>query len=162
MSTLSSSNPVQFPAAFNAYQSYCSSAKKPKHLAGECLLIPPQREDYERGNRRKRWIACLFTSVGYGKKNIRLNNPGRDPPDQILASTRAALEDFRLQLEERARSNSGAEGEFDPPGEIWSCKFNSGAFGVKWEETKMILEEEFFGLGQTFKVVEKSDKVENN
>lgn len=135
--------------------------KKPKHLAGECFLIPPQREDYEQGNRRKRWIACLFTSVGYGKKNVRLNNPGRDAPDEILTSTHAALEDFRLQLEEWARSNSGAEEEFGPPGEIWSCKFNSGAFGVDWKETKTILEEEFFGFGQTFTVVEKSDKVDS-
>lgn len=43
-----------------------------------------------RGRGREHWIACLFTSVAYGRR--------RDPPDMILANTRAALEDLAAQV----------------------------------------------------------------
>lgn len=130
--------------------------EKPRHLAGECLLIPPQKEDYKQRKKPRRWIACLFTSVGYGKKNARLNNPGKSEPGFIMYYTRAALEDFRVQYEEYVCAASSSDGGSDPPGEIWACKFNSGAFGVAWEDTKGVLEEEFHGFGASFTVVQRN------
>lgn len=147
---------------------------RPADLAGKCLIIPPHIEDYQEEEKRSlkgkshalaelqqvskphRWIACLFTSVGYGNKNMRFNNPGKDPPKKILEQTQTALESLRIHLEESAQLNPSEEDEYGVPGEIWSCKFNSGAFGVDWEETKKILESEFYGFDRPFTIVEKA------
>ncbi|KAK5051575.1 hypothetical protein LTR84_003227 [Exophiala bonariae] len=146
----------EFPTAFNIYRSHCRMEDRPDHLVGECLLIPPQKEDYEKGNKPRRWIACLFTSVGYGKRNARLNNPGKCEPQFIIYHTQAALEDFRVQYDEYVRAASISPEESEPPGDIWSCKFNSGAFGLDWEATKAIVEDEFYGFGGSFSVVERN------
>ncbi|KEF57015.1 uncharacterized protein A1O9_07205 [Exophiala aquamarina CBS 119918] len=168
---------TEFPGAFKAYQSYCETAKRPRHLAGKCLLIPPQIEDYQDDEtlekkasngkpdprtyrkqpcKQRRWIACLLTSVGYGTKNMRFNNPGRDSPERILRQTQMALESLRTQLEDYTRCDLGEHDEYAVPGDLWTCKFNSGAFGVDWEETLEIVESEFEGFDQPLTVVARA------
>lgn len=64
-------------------------------------------------------------------------------PDVILANTRTAIEDMKRQLV--ALQDSGEAREIDGtdiamiPGELWSCRFNSGLFGVDWRLSKQIL-----------------------
>ncbi|KAG7088960.1 hypothetical protein E1B28_012905 [Marasmius oreades] len=64
-------------------------------------------------------VACLFTSRAYGKR--------KDKPEQILAATKMAVLDL-------VRQNTGDKG-------LHACRFNSGKFGVPWEETEQILQE---------------------
>ncbi len=113
---------------------------------------------------RRRWIACLFTSVGYGKPNMAANNPGRDSTERILKSTGHALEDLRTQLEDFGPSRfdqwTSWEMDDDKPGEVWSVKFNSGAFGVRWEETLEVLQAEFCNFERPWFVVEKPEVTE--
>lgn len=110
----------------------------------------------------RHWIACLFTSIGYGKPNISKNNPGKDSPVAILKNTRAALEELKVRLEDFGPSNFNEETNWmtddEKPGEIWSVKFNSGAFGVDWEETRVILEEEFNDFERPWTVVERRNQ----
>jgi len=61
-------------------------------------------------------VGCLMVSKGYGKF--------KDSKAEILVSTRLALPCV-------LRENRS----------IHSCKFNSGLFGVPWEETEKILKE---------------------
>jgi ADP-ribose 1''-phosphate phosphatase len=107
----------------------------------------------------RRWIACLFTSIGYGKPNIKLNNPGKDSPSKILTNTRLALEELRTQLEEFRLSNfnkmTRRKSDDYKPGEIWSVKFNSGAFGVDWLDSLRALRQEFDGFERPWFIVEK-------
>ncbi|KAI1609390.1 hypothetical protein EDD37DRAFT_697621 [Exophiala viscosa] len=169
-----------FPQAYSIYRAHCKRAEKPLDLIGTCLLIPPQRQDYAHKKEKikdgdgpkasfppesivfdkRRWIACLFTSIGYGKLNMATNNPGKGSREGILINTRYALEELRTQLEIFGPSNFDERTSWrtddDKPGEIWSVKFNSGAFGVPWEETREILEQEFAGFERPWTVVEKT------
>lgn len=61
------------------------------------------------------YVYNLVTSVDYGDK--------KDPPEEILKATRTALT-FLLE---------------DTSWPIHSCKFNSGLFGVPWEDTEKVL-----------------------
>ncbi len=164
-------------------------ATSDKALIGTCQLIPPQEEDYEPAaitsmppskrrrvelsssksipkeslSLRRHWIACLFTSIGYGKPTK--NHPGMDKPDVILENTRKSLVDLKEQIfkfeskeeeEEEEKEVSTlriAKAEGEMPGELWSCKFNSGLFAVDWADTRKVLEEELKGLGKTVRVV---------
>jgi hypothetical protein len=104
----------------------------------------------------------LFTSIGYGKPNIKLNNPGRDSPSKILMNTRLALEGLRTQLEGFGPSNfnkmTRRNTDDDKPGEIWSVKFNSGAFGVDWAKSVRALRQEFNGFERPWFIVEKINR----
>ena len=130
-----------FPNAFKADRQSCQEAQSRASLPGTCLLIP-----YE-----TTWpltsadpaapmvsIACLRTSLGFGRPNQRTNNPGLASKSLVLAQTRSALRNFRAQLEEM-----GEEQQKEIV--VWSPKFNSGAFKVPWEETEDIIEEVFAG-----------------
>ncbi|KAL0577157.1 ADP-ribose 1''-phosphate phosphatase [Marasmius crinis-equi] len=64
-------------------------------------------------------VACLFTSRAYGKR--------KDKPDEILDATRKAVLDL-------VKQNEGNK-------ELHACRFNSGKFGVPWEDTEKILQE---------------------
>jgi ADP-ribose 1''-phosphate phosphatase len=64
-------------------------------------------------------VVNLVTSIDYGSN--------KDSKDKILASTRRALDNFFWI------NNCIFEGE------LHSCKFNSGLFGVPWEDTEKIL-----------------------
>ncbi|KAL8901611.1 MAG: hypothetical protein Q9207_005107, partial [Kuettlingeria erythrocarpa] len=81
---------------------------------------------------KKFWIACLFTSYGFGKSV--------DTPDEILEATRRSVEDLGRQIEaHRAREEKGDEA--DEMAGCVSVRINSGLFGVEWARTKEVLEE---------------------
>ncbi|KAF7317904.1 S5A-REDUCTASE domain-containing protein [Mycena kentingensis (nom. inval.)] len=98
----------RFPAAFGIYNAECK--KHGAELLGKCLLIRGAEYD----------VACLFTSRDYGKRV--------DPPEQILAATRSAVQHLLEQNK-------------DPVKPLHACRLNSGKFGVKWAETEAVLEE---------------------
>ena len=150
----------RLPQAFAVYETKCKAAGA--HLVGTCFLIPPQPADYEVADKPKvvfstrLWVACLFTSKGYGKKNNAKKNPGKDTPEVILAQTKLALEDFRLQLESYGPSNFNAEETWktddEKPGKLLAVKFNSGAFGVPWERTAALIDEMFSGFERPLQI----------
>lgn len=82
------------------------------------------------------YIACLITSVGYGK-NV-------DGADTILRNTASALRD--LEAEIASLRGQGWEGE------VWAVRINSGRFGVEWGRTRKVLEDG--GVGVRVVVVE--------
>jgi ADP-ribose 1''-phosphate phosphatase len=112
---------------------------------GTCLLISPQAEDSEVIGKEV-YIACLFTSHGYGKKNTKTKNPGLSKKTDVIAATKTALEDLRKQLDQ---SHSDSDGVLN----ITSVKFNAGSFKVPWEETQSLIEEAFQDYGGTWTVV---------
>ena len=103
---------------------------------GTCQLIKPQQQ---RATSKAVQIACLFTSKGYGRKNLKKLNPGLSSKSEVLAATKEALKDFRKQLDDA----SGKEGE--STGDIASVRFNAGAFKVPWEDTEAIIKDVFAG-----------------
>jgi ADP-ribose 1''-phosphate phosphatase len=94
---------------------------------GATLLIPPQAADAP----KQHWIACLFTSVAYGK--------AVDPPEVVLRNTKSSMQDLWRQV--KAVEDSGA----DAPGEWHSAKINSVRFKVPWEETVAVIEDVLAG-----------------
>ena len=54
-----------------------------------------------------------------------------------------AIRDMRKQLEEIFESNEDSQ-KWD--GKVYSCRFNSGLFGVEWKASKAVLEEELDGM----------------
>ena len=220
-----------FPEADKVYKSHCDSYRPRENawpskagLLGTALLIPPQKGDIKsngsgqdkNGMENGVWIACLFTSYGYGRPSKR--KAGVDCKADIRSQTVGALKDLRrlvglLQRGEyevvdedgvgrifkensenskkrkRSREDEGIEDEGikdegsdgDGKGEtesvesrdklrntaeiqasgtvvtvelerestqklqldIHSPLFNSGSFGIKWEETKGVIEEIF-------------------
>ncbi|KAF4996322.1 hypothetical protein FGRMN_4573 [Fusarium graminum] len=135
-----------FPAACAEYKTFCTSAKTdvssrwpPPNRVGRSYIIPPQASDIAAGAPNVH-IVCLFTSYGYGKPNARSGKPGKDNKRKILAQTRLALGEMRVQLE--------AEREETPwkPTIMYSPMFNSGLFRVPWGETSKLIEEVFKDL----------------
>ncbi|GAB1199232.1 hypothetical protein APSETT444_008578 [Aspergillus pseudonomiae] len=94
-----------------------------------------------RGKGKKHWIICLFTSRNFGKRV--------SPPEVIIQNTELAVADMVRQIHELRADESGI-------GELWSCRFNSGLFGVKWELSRRVLEES----GLDFTVVRPEDEDE--
>lgn len=134
------------PAATKVYKEHCDSLRtgpdnwpdKAKIL-GMCLLIPPQEADVKSG--KKMWLADLFTSYGYGRATKK--KAAKDKKADIVRQTRDALKDLRTQLESIANQTLDIGNVETPVNACYSPKFNSGSFGVRWEETELILEEEF-------------------
>ncbi|KAL8993354.1 MAG: hypothetical protein Q9169_006406 [Polycauliona sp. 2 TL-2023] len=135
------------PAAFLYYKNHCNIPKPPstsianhqKSLVGTCLLIPPfpinkappgkpsarQPSSTPPQQEKKFWIACLFTSSGYGK-NV-------DTPTAILHATESAIGDLRRQIEEELNVQTAEMGS------CYGVRINSGLFGVPWRGTKTVL-----------------------
>lgn len=164
-----------FPAAYSQYQEFCEkefkqgtgsssshasssrNSSQGKLAAGRCLIIPPQKEDVDSGGSpRGIFVVCLFTSYGYGRGTAR--KPGRDPKSLIVEQTLLALEDFRSQVGGDAMVSDNIQGrelemqddrdrdqDQDRMRAIFSPKFNSGLFGVPWEETAGQIEKAFQG-----------------
>lgn len=135
-----------FPAACERYKEFCNATKPTptarwpsRQLAGQCLIIPPQKADTDAGAPSVS-VVCLFTSYGYGRPSPSTGKPGKDSPARILAQTETALASFRQQLE-------GMVGALQPEDQvaIYSPRFNSGAFGVAWERTAELIEHAFEG-----------------
>ncbi|KAL9129316.1 MAG: hypothetical protein Q9217_002187, partial [Psora testacea] len=126
-----------YPKAYKIYHEHCVAPKNPalklhqQSLVGTTLLIPPIG-----GKGGPHWIACLFTSEGYGQ--------AVSSPETILENTKLALEDLAKQIDE-LRSGEKAvkndEGEVLEVGGCWSVRINSGMFRVKWERTLKVLKE---------------------
>lgn len=72
------------------------------------------------------YIACLYTSNGYGK-NV-------DPLEMILSHTQQALEDLAMQIKT-------LKGDGKEAGECRAVRINSGRFGVPWDRTREILKD---------------------
>ncbi|KUL86413.1 hypothetical protein ZTR_08153 [Talaromyces verruculosus] len=148
----------KYPAAYKIYNAHCRTLlkqKRPHTLVhsqtndsktvnlplGTALIIPPQPQDYSsssstRGkDKKKHWIVCLFTSRAYGR--------GVSKPDVILENSVHAIRDMRKQLEELFESNEDSQ-KWD--GKVYSCRFNSGLFGVEWKASKAVLEKELDGM----------------
>lgn len=124
-----------FPKAFEADRQSCRENPNRINLPGTCLLIP---HDASSALAPQVSMACLRTSLGFGRPNPRTNNPGLDGKDLVIKQTRSALRDLRAQLEDMGQ-------ERQKEIVIWSPKFNSGAFKVPWEETEGLIEEVFAG-----------------
>jgi ADP-ribose 1''-phosphate phosphatase len=139
----------QYPAAYRYYRNHCQTyrygntthaipnlqAEDESTISvrlplGTTLVIPPQPRDY-RGDRVRHWIICLFTSRNYG---VRV-----DSPDMIVNSTHAALQDLKCQL--NSLRNDHQNGGSPALGNLYSCRFNSGLFGVPWEVTRGLVED---------------------
>lgn len=82
------------------------------------MLLAPEKD-------QSVWVACLFTSKGYGKN--------RDSEEKILENTKTAVLDL-LHTVERTRAFGYTVGE------LRMCEINSGNFGVPWEKTLAVLE----------------------
>ncbi|KAL5342444.1 hypothetical protein BJX70DRAFT_356862 [Aspergillus crustosus] len=147
----------KYPTAFKVYESHCdyylefpqflntseaivstgTISRKIQRPEGTALVIPPQKEDYERSDAKRHWIICLFTSRGVGR-NV-------SSADVVLENTELAIADLKVQL---GLLKSGDLGP-DVIGikELWSCRFNSGLFKVDWRYSREILEDS--GLATT-------------
>jgi len=156
-------NLFQFPEAFKEYKTLCtrSAARATKkNLLGTALLIthepqigPP--EELTNMQNEGIYIACLFTSEGYGK-NV-------DPPDKILENTAKALKHLAPQIHELKRQEEESEVEMSYIGTFGekrtkrvlpanrerrtplrgcrAVRINSGKFGVPWKKTKKVFED---------------------
>ena len=112
------------------YSEHCGQDKSAaQQLLGTCLLIPPQPSDVAAGKRH--WIACLLTSVRHGAK--------KDTTERILEATRTAAMDLISQVEKIQADGISI-------GRLYGCRFNSGHFGVRWEQTRSVLENVGMGL----------------
>lgn len=186
-----------FPAAAAVYASYCDSFRpkadawpEREQIAGTCLLIPPQPGDFASAEGGV-WIACLFTSYGFGRPTKR--KAGLDKKDKVVEQTRIALEELRKQLaklkcgeykvqnikgennsemkvlklmengdlstssskwrekidngqdKKKQKKDQQDERSISVEMDIYSPKFNSGYFRVKWEETTALIEDAFKG-----------------
>lgn len=150
----------QFPGAFTVYESHCKK-RSLDTLLNTCLLIPPQPKDDKdttmsstsQGHSaaiKSVWIACLFTSKGYGRKNVKRGNPGLSARREVVAATKDALDEMRRQLDVlRKGENEQANGL----GEIASVKFNAGSFKVPWEETEALVKRSLAGYDGEWVVV---------
>ena len=132
------------------YTGFCQyKASGRKSPLGECLLIDPDDDqviDREATTdpSSMTWMACLFTSIGYGTK-ITTRNPGRGTKEEILHATASAVDHMLRQLSilygEVATGSAARPRRYHPPLELWTCQFNSGNFKVPWEESEKILVE---------------------
>ena len=69
----------------------------------------------------------------------------------IITNTYAALLDLRRQLQALAQTTQ----ETEKPIGLFACRFNSGAFGVPWEDTRRLVEG--VGLKMTIMYTEEAD-----
>ncbi|EAW07198.1 putative phosphatase [Aspergillus clavatus NRRL 1] len=140
----------KYPAAFTIYRAHCQNllskasyrtvnpvpdegsltgnSRKVRLPEGTALVIPPQEHDHM-GRHKKHWIICLFTSRGFGR--------GVSSPAVIIQNTELAVVDMRRQIAEL----HAEEGLGGFSGELWSCRFNSGLFGVDWALSRKVLED---------------------
>lgn len=135
------------PGATEVYKEHCDSLRAgdkdwpdKSKLLGTCLLIPPQEADVK-AKGKKIWLADLFTSYGYGRPTNK--KAGKDKKADIIKQTKDALQDLRSQLKGVSDGSVGTGKIEAPANACYSPKFNSGSFGVKWEETEQLLKDEF-------------------
>lgn len=103
----------RFPNSYEEYHNFCVLEKHEDQNPTGQTLICNEENNYK--------VACLITSLGYGVAT--------DPKGAILNRTERALEDLFQQATTFGIKN------------IHSNKFNSGLFGVPWNETESILKD---------------------
>lgn len=112
----------KYPQAELRYKQRCDRAHRipGPPLVGTCFIISPVEND----QRPRHYIACLFTSSGYGKQ--------KDAPHVIVNQTVRAMRDFLEKLEYMIGAGHEVAG-------LRMCKINSGKFGVPWGHTSQAL-----------------------
>lgn len=124
---------VYFPEAYEIYHRHCKQYKTEKeqraHLLGKALLIETKRGSELEDNDQSSvvYIACLFTSCGYGRTV--------DQPRMIVAATASAIADLESQLRDK---------DIDLP--IHIPRINAGLFHVPWEQTAEVLQESDYNI----------------
>lgn len=116
----------RYSDAFNKYKEHCNS----ENILGTCLILPLSESSVS-----VKYIACLFTSYGYGKQ--------RDSIDKILTNTKMAIEDMIHQIENYELSGIG----------IRMNRINSGYFRVPWSKTRDVLSKMEFVQPHTINVL---------
>lgn len=101
----------QFPGAFQTYKNYCYGTPT-KLVVGSTLIIDAMKTDQKNFK-----IACLITSIGYGKN--------KQSVDKILYNTEKAIKD--LSAHEEIRN-------------VHSPLINAGLFEVPWEDTVKVIQ----------------------
>lgn len=149
---------TRYPSAELIYKSWCDE-KRPtsdqwpsKDLVGRCLVVDPQDEDQDSSSKGASGnavaIACLFTSYGYGGRPVKSGKGGghaaKDGVKKVVESTKTALEELRgwITKIEEGTEGIGKDGKKREV-VVYSPKFNSGNFGVDWEDTKAMIMEAF-------------------
>ena len=143
-------------SSYEVYQTFLIDKQTPqkpgnfstRSVLGECLIIDPANcrlldTGRMQDNANKFfWMACLFTSLGYGTRPSTYN-PGRSPKEEILQATATAVDHMLRQLTDLYDAMlhwpENAQHLYFPPLELWTCQFNSGMFNVPWEESEAIL-----------------------
>lgn len=125
----------KYPYAFRKYNARCLSPptgskisikQHQANVVGTTLLIPPPKATNQRQvSKTPHYIACLFTSLDYGKRV--------SPPEEILKNTGNALKDLAKQVAEIRELR-------EEMGNCHAVRINSGRFGVDWQKTKAVLQ----------------------
>ena len=165
----------QYPVAYNIYESWCKETD-PEDLMGTCLLIPPQSEDPQadaevttqvtqstssQGNEviPAVFIACLFTSKGYGRGNKKAQRPPRSSKTAIVKATEQSLTNFLVQYNRLGESDDqahhGDAASSARPRDIFSVRINAGSFGVPWETSNQLIKKIWDSTDVTWTVVSR-------
>lgn len=103
---------TRYPDSFVQYALWCK-----EHTTGEAKIACwPVREQHH--------VSWIATSQNYG--------PLKDSVEQIKINTTIALEDLCTQIYSLWRGSVLTV-------DVYSNRFNSGLFGVKWEDSELIL-----------------------
>jgi len=134
------------PRAYASYHLRCITpptetklAESQSSLVGTALLIPPSNSPVSADSgsteewMRDHWIACLFTSKGYGRN---VSNGG-----EIGLNTKNALNDLRKKIHAVQKEHGK-----NAVGQRWSVRLNSKNFRVPWKQTKSIIKESKLGI----------------
>lgn len=105
--------------SFKEYNFFCNMANQQRGTAtGRASLSSFHEQE-------PHWVGWIVTSHNYGEL--------KDPPELIKIHTTLALHEF-CQKVYTAHSR-----EEYPTIDVYSNKFNSGLFGVPWEDSELIL-----------------------
>lgn len=111
----------RYPRAYIQYKTYCQTLLNlGEDISGSSNII---ENIYSTDNHK---IGCLFTSSGYGNK--------KDNVPTIIANTAKSIVDI---IQQAIDFNTFLT--HDDKVTIYSNKFNSGIFGVPWEDSELIL-----------------------
>lgn len=135
-----------YPAAFKIYAAHCAKWDS-SSLLGTTFLIPPQRKSPTKSEREaEHWIGCLFTSEKKGK--------GKGSKESILAATGEAIEDLLRKVKAVNEAADATDKKSKPDSDkedriaaVYTCRINSGLFGVPWEATSEVIEAVEIGEG---------------